>query len=119
MDPWHDLVRNLFSDFFDFARKLGVRAFLRQPDNRSRRAEAPKILADDENRRRICHHISLESRKDLIEEEWEIKVIKVLVTVLVEEQPGSESPSSRDAMLFAFIAYQLLQEGADKYCEKG
>jgi hypothetical protein len=85
----------------------GTSKYLNQGENLKRQTDAEKLLAEDANRERFCHYLSELSREGMMQEEYEIKVIKAVVFVLYTEKPGHISTAGIDAQTIARLVWEF------------
>lgn len=110
------LYRNVAMAPFEFLLYQARMKYEKQEENIKRQKQAEELLADSENRSRICFHLSQIPRDGLFLEEFEIKVIKAVTTVLYNEKSGAVDTSGTDTWVIARLVWELLND-AD-YCKE-
>lgn len=116
-DKYFDLVgRGFFQKMMvKFARK-SLRDFLKRPENDIYSRKSKEITFHSRTKELLCADLKKIQRINLLDEEFEIEVIKVVTKNLTDKTFVETFPIDFDPRLFAYIVDDILRRGFKGYC---
>lgn len=78
---------------------------------------AKEIIFDPSIKFELCEKFDKEFLTNLLSKEKEIKLIKIVTSVLMIKQYDKKYSLPLDAKLLAYIVYEILQIGIESYCK--
>lgn len=97
--------------------KKALHAYSEQADITEYEKKSKDIIFHPKIKKILCSALDKKMTPDLLGEEKDIRVIKIVTSSLTKESIVEDLPIDLDAKLFAFMVHGILQESIKNYCQ--
>jgi hypothetical protein len=102
--------------FFSFLGKRAKGNILEKPDFIEKERKARKIADNPKIKKILCRALKREISPDLFREARQVKLVKIITTLLLKDELIKELAIEKDVRLFSLIVIKIYRQGVENYC---
>jgi hypothetical protein len=115
---WSSLIWKGVFKVVGILEKNALQEYSGKPENIEYAKKSKYIVNHPKIKQLLCPSLEKEIHDDLLDEEKDIKTIKVVTSLIIKENIIKEFSIDLDAKLFAYMIDNILQKNIKSYCQE-